>query len=179
MGRFPSSAICFDSVRGDHSATIAVMKDSSQPTVATDRAGRLLILVLLTMMAFAANSILCRQALGLVLVEDRIPVPHHEFEQLRRLGLALEGVLVGRFPTSHHVQVFAWHHRVGPRDQRAEQPVEPLERQSIRVLESAQESAEPFEFGVSQRFTAWTHRRHSADGLIRRPLRGRHPGLLR
>jgi hypothetical protein len=39
------------------------MKDSCEPMIAADRAGRLLILTLLTMTAFAANSILCRQAL--------------------------------------------------------------------------------------------------------------------
>jgi drug/metabolite transporter (DMT)-like permease len=42
---------------------MAVMKDSRQPMVGADRAGRLLILTLLTMIAFAANSILCRLAL--------------------------------------------------------------------------------------------------------------------
>jgi drug/metabolite transporter (DMT)-like permease len=42
---------------------MAVVKDSSQPMAPANRAGRLLVLTLLTMMAFAANSILCRQAL--------------------------------------------------------------------------------------------------------------------
>jgi drug/metabolite transporter (DMT)-like permease len=42
---------------------MTVMKDSHQPMVAADRAARLLILTLLTMTAFAANSILCRLAL--------------------------------------------------------------------------------------------------------------------
>lgn len=42
---------------------MTAMKDSSPPTVGASHTGRLLVMVVLTMIAFAANSILCRQAL--------------------------------------------------------------------------------------------------------------------
>jgi len=55
--------------RVEHSGKMAVMNDSSHPMVAADRGGRVLVLTLLTMVAFAANSILCRQALDTTAID--------------------------------------------------------------------------------------------------------------
>jgi drug/metabolite transporter (DMT)-like permease len=56
---------------------MAVMKESSQSPLSADRARRVLLLTLLTMMAFAANSILCRQAL------DATPIDPATFTAIR------------------------------------------------------------------------------------------------
>jgi drug/metabolite transporter (DMT)-like permease len=78
------------------------MKDSRQPTVVPDRAGRLLILTALTMTAFAANSILCRLALRTT------PIDPASFTLIRLLAGAATLWLIVRVRTGRSLRAGSW-----------------------------------------------------------------------
>jgi drug/metabolite transporter (DMT)-like permease len=81
---------------------MAVMKDSSQPNVGADRTGRLLTLTALTMTAFAANSILCRQAL------DTTPIDPATFTVIRLVSGAATLWLIVRLRSGGNAPAGSW-----------------------------------------------------------------------
>ena len=98
----PTRAPVAATADGNHWGTIAVMKGSSQSTVGPDRAGRLLILTLLTMTAFAANSILCRMALKTTAIDPAT------FTLIRLASGAATLWLIVRVRTGANVRAGSW-----------------------------------------------------------------------
>jgi drug/metabolite transporter (DMT)-like permease len=83
---------------------MAVMKASSHPLVGADRAGHLLILTLLTMIAFAANSILCRLALKTTSIDPA------SFTAIRLVAGAATLWLIVRIRTGSNALAGSWAH---------------------------------------------------------------------
>ena len=100
--RLPGAATTLRAERVEHSTTVSVVKNSSQPTVAANRAGRLLILTLRTMTAFAAYSILCRQAL------DTTPIDPATFTVIRLVAGAATLWLIVRIRTGGSALAGSW-----------------------------------------------------------------------
>jgi drug/metabolite transporter (DMT)-like permease len=81
---------------------MAFMKDSDPLTDAAERTGRLLILTALTMIAFAANSILCRQAL------DATSIDPATFTMIRLVSGAATLWLIVRIRTGGSALAGSW-----------------------------------------------------------------------
>jgi drug/metabolite transporter (DMT)-like permease len=85
-----------------YSGTMATMTNPGQPTVGADAAVRVLFLTLLTMIAFAANSILCRLAL------KTTPIDPATFTLIRLVAGAATLWLIVRVRTGANVHAGSW-----------------------------------------------------------------------